>query len=140
MKIAAIILSLALLAMPAWAVDDYAAFELPAEDVVTSSDYTDCLDASGGVHPTMMDCIGAEYGRLDLKLADAYAEALERVSHPDALKQEQAGWLEMRAEICEAASAEAGGGQASDLVFADCELGELIRRTRWLDQLQPWPR
>lgn len=107
-----------------------------------SAGYGHCIANSGGVTATMQDCIGREHARLDRMLNATYANVMRRLPNDKAragLRYRQRDWLTMRWDACLEDMNSAGGGSAGDLVYRDCQLQELVRRTLWLE-LQPRAR
>lgn len=102
-----------------------------------SSELGACIANSGGVTAAMQDCIGREYARLDKLLNATYANVMRRLPHDRAradLRYRQRDWLTMRWDGCLEEMDSAGGGSASDLVYRNCQLQELVRRTLWLER------
>jgi uncharacterized protein YecT (DUF1311 family) len=102
-----------------------------------SEQYRRCFageDARQGVHPAMMDCLQAEYGRQDERLNRTYAATLRRLrpAAQSRLRDLQRGWVRTRDRQCRSESDESGGGQASDLAYTSCLLRETVLRSRWL--------
>ena len=101
-----------------------------------SAGFSVCIANSGGVTATMQDCIGREYARLDRLLNAAYANIMRRLPNDKAraeLRYRQRDWLTMRWDACLEEMDSAGGGSAGDLVYRNCQLQELVRRTLWLE-------
>ena len=96
-----------------------------------------CIDKSGGVTAAMQDCLADEYELLDETLNTIYAKTMRHASTPQAkaeLRSGQREWLSLRWNGCLREMESAGGGSASDLVYRDCQLREVARRSLWLEQ------
>lgn len=96
-----------------------------AAEAPTTSEYTACMDASGGVHPDMMDCIAAETERWDAVLNQSYKKLAGALDDPAkaALKDAQRKWIAYRDAECNLAYMAAGGdegGQMAPLAANDC--------------------
>lgn len=100
-----------------------------------SRDYTECMDASGGVTADMMDCLGVEIDRQDARLNQAYVMVMGPLPKPrkDKLRGLQRTWIKQRDAKCARASAEAGGGTLSTIIYSSCILDETISRTIFLE-------
>ena len=106
-------------------------------DARISGSFKACIAASDGVTANMQDCIAHEGVRLDKVLNRTYAKVMRRLPHDRArtdLRNRQRDWLTMRWDICLEDMDRAGGGSGGDLVFRDCQLQELVRRTLWLEK------
>lgn len=86
--------------------------------------YQRCLDASGGVTPTMQDCIDAEYAYQDRRLNQVYRRLIARLPKAEAarLRERQRAWIGKRDRDCDPGAAP-GQGQ---LLGAD---GCRVRKT-----------
>lgn len=100
-----------------------------------SRDYTQCMDTSDGVTADMMDCLGVEIDRQDARLNQAYVMVMRPMPKPrkEKLRGLQRVWIKQRDAKCARASAEAGGGTLSSVVYSSCILDETIGRTIFLE-------
>lgn len=101
-----------------------------------SGGFRACIAASGGVTANMQDCIAHEGARLDRLLNRTYTNVMRRLPHDRArsdLRYRQRDWLTMRWDTCLEDMSKAGNGSSGDLVFRNCQLRELARRTLWLN-------
>jgi uncharacterized protein YecT (DUF1311 family) len=138
---AAVLAALLLAAAPAQAANPpvpYERFELSdaAYEAMTSTQYMDCLDASGGVTISMRDCAGDEHERLDVRLNAAYRAAMARLAGSadrNRLQRLERRWLATRWDSCRRENAEETG--TLGLILLDgCNLGEMQRRIAWLER------
>lgn len=117
--------------------DGYAQFRPAVEEVSAelSAGYAACIGRSSGVTEGMQNCIAEEYPRVDRKLNATYAQTMRRLPNEKSrgrLRQLQRAWLTERWVECTAEAAAAGGGSVSDIVYRNCQLREVARRTLWL--------
>lgn len=96
-----------------------------AAEAPTTSEFTACMDGSGGVHPDMMDCIADETARWDAVLNQSYKKLSGALEAPGkaALKDAQRKWIAFRDAECNLAYMAAGGdegGQMAPLAANDC--------------------
>lgn len=120
----------------AWAAAQAPIGAAPEEGL--SAEYRQCMatdDAAGGVTSAMLDCIGAETERQDVRLNLGYRQAMARLDPAGRtrLRQSERAWLARRDTRCRKASASEGGGSAAGLVYADCILQETAVRAAWLE-------
>lgn len=118
----------------------YADFRLSAaeREARLSPDYQSCMERAAGTGE-MRRCWAAEHRRLTALMEGALRNAVGRLSHPAArerLRADQAGWQQRRQAHCQRALRESGdaGGSMGLIVLDGCALGELVRRTMWLEQ------
>lgn len=122
--------AIALAAVPAQAVD---------LEAVLSPEFTACMEASGGVHFNMMDCIGQETEHQDALLNQRYRlvmAALEEAGKA-ALKDSQRKWIAYRDAECSFAYQAAGGdegGQMAGLEAGHCTMSMTAHRAAELHQ------
>lgn len=86
--------------------------------------YQRCLDDSGGVTPTMQDCIDTEYAYQDRRLNQVYRRLIANLPEAEAarLRERQRAWIGQRDRDCDPGAAP-GQGQ---LLGAD---GCRVRKT-----------
>lgn len=67
-----------------------------------TAQFAACMDKAGGVTASMIDCIGAETQRHDVRLNKAYKEVMAQLTpaRKKQLLQAQRTWLKFRQENC----------------------------------------
>ena len=100
-----------------------------------SQDYTQCMDASGGITAEMRDCFGTEIDRQDARLNQAYVMVMRPLPKPrkERLRGLQRTWIKQRDAKCTRASKAAEGGTLAGIIYADCILDQTISRTIFLE-------
>lgn len=116
----------------------YTSFKISDADFerVTSHEYRECLDKSGGVTASMRNCSSTEFTRLDRELNIAYRDAMARLDpHGKAkLRNAERIWLKVRWQGCERQAAEEEGGTLALLILDSCVILEMTRRVVWLQR------
>ena len=97
-------------------------------------DYSQCMDASGGVTSEMMDCGGAEIDRQDARLNQAYVMVMHSLppAKKTTLRTLQRSWIKQRDARCQARIRDNDGTEAN-LIYSGCILDETIKRTIFLE-------
>jgi uncharacterized protein YecT (DUF1311 family) len=100
-----------------------------------SRDYTNCMDASGGITADMRDCFSAEIDRQDARLNQAYVMVMRPLPKPrkERLRGLQRTWIKQRDAKCIRASKAAEGGSLAGIIYSGCILDETIKRTIFLE-------
>ena len=100
-----------------------------------SRDYTECMDASGGVTAEMRDCLGTEIDRQDARLTQAYVMVMRPLpqQRKEKLRVLERAWIKQRDAKCSRAAAEAEGGSLAGIIYSGCILDETISRTIFLE-------
>lgn len=118
----------------------YAQFTVSAaeREARLSPDYQSCMDRADGT-VAMRRCAAQEQQRLTGLMDAAFRNAVGRISHPgarDRLRADQNRWHQGRQAHCQRALQRSGegGGSMGSIVLDSCALGELVRRTIWLEQ------
>jgi len=106
------------------------------EDNNMSKEYSDCMDKSGGVTPSMMECNGDELDRQDAQLNKNYKKLMSQQSRGQkkALVEAQRAWLKFRKVNCDFYY-DPNGGSAARLASGDCWLTMTATRARELKNL-----
>lgn len=115
-----------------------AASSAQARDTVYSDAYAACMDASGGVTASMIDCIGNEYALQDAALNAAYAalRAALPAERRAQLQAVQRAWIAYRDANC-GFYADPDGGTLARVAANDCLLRETATRAAELRGLLP---
>lgn len=95
--------------------------------------YQICLDKTGGVTPSMRDCIGAEYEYQDKRLNQAYRSLMDGLDSTGrtSLRAEERKWIAQRDRSCKPPTAD--DGQAQELMYRDCLLTKTAKRATALE-------
>lgn len=101
-----------------------------------SKEYSDCMDKSGGVTVSMMECNGDEIDRQDAQLNDNYKKLMSKQSRGQkkALVEAQRAWLKFRKANCDFYY-DPNGGSAARLASGGCWLTMTAARARELKDL-----
>jgi uncharacterized protein YecT (DUF1311 family) len=104
---------------------------------LNTSEYAACMEKSGGVTSTMLDCASAEWKRQDARLNALYKKLMEAATEgqKSSLKKSEQDWLRYRKSTCELMYTFGGGGTADLLADSSCDLEILTRRVKLLDSL-----
>ena len=92
-----------------------------AEEQTSAEQFSACMASSGGVTAAMLDCIGDETTRQDLRLNSAYAELMTLLPPPrkTQLREAQRAWIKYRDAHCKF-YADSDGGTMATLNASDC--------------------
>ena len=103
-----------------------------------SKEYSDCMDKSGGVTVTMLECNGDELDRQDAQLNENYKKLMSKQSRGQkkALVEAQRVWLKFRKANCDFYY-DPNGGSAARLGSSGCWLTMTATRARELKDLLP---
>lgn len=98
-------------------------------------DYNTCMDASGGVTASMMDCSGTEIERQDARLNQAYVMVMRSLlpAKKGALRNLERIWIKQRDAKCSRKARAEGGGSMGGLIYSGCILDETIKRRIFLE-------
>ena len=108
-----------------------------AAEVSFSKAYNACMDKSGGVTASMLDCASAELKLQDARLNKAY-QALAAELSPERktqLRDVQRQWIEFRRANC-AFYADPGGGTSAGVAASSCFLSATATRAEELETLK----
>jgi uncharacterized protein YecT (DUF1311 family) len=107
-----------------------------AADRETTKEYSTCLDKAGGVTVEMIDCIGAETRRQDVRLNHNYKQLLSKLSarRKRELIEAQRAWIGFRNANCRFYY-DPEGGSLSRVTAAECTLNATADRASELKQL-----
>lgn len=111
---------------------------LHAQDSPLSKRFSACMDKSGGVTVTMIDCIAEETERQDARLNKAYKALMASLSAPrkKQLQEAQRAWLKFRDGNCDFYH-DPDGGTLARVSANDCVMNMTAQRARELEQLGP---
>ncbi|MGN6480962.1 lysozyme inhibitor LprI family protein [Luteibacter sp.] len=95
--------------------------------------YQDCLDAAGGVVPTMIRCNSAEYTYQDKRLNMVYGKIIRKVGAEDRriLVDEERKWIAKKEKDC---ALPGGAGQGDILDASNCLVLYTARRATALER------
>jgi len=95
--------------------------------------YQTCLDKTGGVTPSMQDCISAEHEYQDKRLNLAYKTLIDGLDSNgrSSLRAEERKWIAQRDRSCKRPTAD--DGQAQELMYRDCLLTRTAKRATALE-------
>jgi uncharacterized protein YecT (DUF1311 family) len=113
-----------------------AAGPVAAAESETTKEYSACLDKANGVTVEMIDCIGAETKRQDVRLNENYRRLLSKVSlhRKRELLEAQRAWMRFRDANCRFYY-DPEGGSLSRVIAAECILSATADRAKELKQL-----
>lgn len=99
-----------------------------------SRQFSACMDTSGGVTVNMMDCIGAETQRQDVRLNHAYKEVMAQLApaRKKQLQEAQRLWLRFRDAHCRF-YADPDGGTLAAVNANECYMSATAARARELE-------
>src|SRR5262245_8683146 len=108
------------------------------DDDNMSKEYLDCMDKSGGVTVSMLECNGDESDRQDAQLNENYKKLMSKQSRGQkkALVEAQRAWLKFRKTNCDFYY-DPNGGSAARLGGSGCWLTMTATRARELKDLLP---
>jgi uncharacterized protein YecT (DUF1311 family) len=105
-----------------------------AEETGLSKQFSTCIDKSGGVTSTMLDCIGSETKVQDARLNKAYKYVIATLSpsRKTELQEAQRAWIKFRDANCRFYLDPDGGTMAS-VNSADCLMSTTANRAKELE-------
>lgn len=111
---------------------------LHAQDSPLSKRFSSCMDKSGGVTATMIDCMAEETERQDARLNKAYKALMASLNAPrkKQLQEAQRAWLKFRDGNCDFYF-DPDGGSLARVSANDCVMTMTAQRARELEQLGP---
>ncbi|MBL6986300.1 MAG: DUF1311 domain-containing protein [Methylobacter sp.] len=105
-----------------------------AADDGLSQTFSTCMDQAGGVTASMIECLGEETERQDVRLNKAYKEVMDGLS-PERKKQLQAAqrlWLKYRKANCDFYY-DPDGGTIAGVIASDCFMSATAARAKELE-------
>lgn len=107
-----------------------------AKDLL-SAEFTRCVDQTGGVTSTVLNCIAAEHDKQDQKLNQSYNELMRSLkgNRKQGLVDAQRLWLKFRDANCKF-YAEPNGGTHEAIFRANCLLNMTAERAHELRGLK----
>lgn len=108
-----------------------------AQETNTSKAFEACIEKSGGVTSSMLDCAGAETEIQDKRLNTAYQELLKSITakRQVQLREAQRRWLAFRKANCDF-YADPDGGTSASLAASSCFLTATANRAKELEDLK----
>jgi len=105
-----------------------------ANETELSKQFSACMDKSGGVTVTMLDCIGSETKRQDARLNKAYKEVMEQLppARKKQLQEAQRAWLKYRDANCNF-YADPDGGTMATVSANDCFMSATAARAKEIE-------
>ncbi len=105
-----------------------------ADDAGLSKQFSTCMDKSGGVTVDMLDCIGAETKRQDVRLNKAYKEVMPQLSpaRKKQLQDAQRAWIKYRDANCNF-YADPDGGTMATVSSSYCFMSATASRAKELE-------
>ena len=105
-----------------------------ADEVEFSKQYNNCMDNSGGVTVEMLDCIGAETKRQDIRLNNAYKNVIGLIppQRQKQLQETQRSWIKYRDLNCDF-YADPNSGTSATLNSSSCFLDTTASRVKELE-------
>ena len=105
-----------------------------ANEVELSKQYDNCMDNSGGITVEMLDCIGAETRRQDIKLNTAYKDLIRLIpaQRQKQLQDTQRAWIKYRDLNCDF-YADPNSGTSATLNSSSCFLDATASRVKELE-------
>ena len=105
-----------------------------ADGVEFSKQYNNCMDNSGGVTVEMLDCIGAETKRQDIRLNNAYKNVIGLIppQRQKQLQETQRSWIKYRDLNCDF-YADPNSGTSATLNSSSCFLDTTASRVKELE-------
>lgn len=105
-----------------------------ADEVELTQQFSICMDRSNGVTVEMLNCIGAETQRQDVRLNQAYKEVMASLT-PERKKQlqdAQRAWIKYRDANCDF-YADPDGGTLATVSSNDCFMSATAARAKELE-------
>lgn len=112
------------------------ALQAQAKDPQYSAAYSRCMDNSGGVTSSMVQCSGAEFDRQDARLNLNYKAAMGNLQEPQKtlLRDAQRAWIKYRDSNCDL-YARLTGGTIDRINSSSCMLEATAQRADELDNI-----
>ncbi|HEY8098198.1 MAG TPA: lysozyme inhibitor LprI family protein [Methylobacter sp.] len=105
-----------------------------AADNMLSQTFSTCMDQAGGVTQSMVECIGAETERQDVRLNNAYKDIMSGLSaeRKKQLQEAQRLWLKYRKANCDFYY-DPDGGSIARVNANDCFMSAIATRAKELE-------
>ena len=102
-----------------------------------SEQFTSCVEDSGGVTASMLDCIGQENQRVDGELNALWQAGLPKqdADFKDMLRASQRAWIAYRDATCDVEGALYEGGSFASVAYSDCHRQLTTDRLDWLSRI-----
>ena len=102
-----------------------------------SEQFSSCMDDSGGVTASMLDCIGQENQRVDGELNALWQTELPKqdADFKDMLRASQRAWIAYRDATCDVEGAQYEGGSLAGVAYSDCHRQLTTDRLDWLSRI-----
>lgn len=120
-----------------WGISIGLCSQLTCAEVEYSKKYDRCMDVSGGVTSEMMNCMGDEIQRQDVKLNREYQALMANLSQTrkTALRDVQRAWIKYRDLNCDF-YADPNAGTMAMLNAKSCYLEQTAQRAQELNWLK----
>lgn len=114
-----------------------AALLMNHSSMAQTAQFNSCMEKASGVTSDMLDCIGTETKRQDVRLNNAYKEVLPQLSpsRKKQLQDVQRTWIKYRDANCNF-YADPDGGTMAIVVSNDCFLTATSSRAKELENLK----
>lgn len=108
-----------------------------AADAELNPEFSICMDQSGGGTMSMIDCMGQESERQDVRLNRVYKTLMDTLpaTRKTALRDAQRAWLKYREANCDFYY-DPDGGSMARLQVNDCFMTETAKRAKELEDIQ----
>lgn len=102
-----------------------------------STQFSACMDGSGGITATTLDCIGAEAKSQDQRLNKVYKEVMAELpaARKRQLQEAQRAWIKYRDANCDF-YADPDGGTMATVIASDCVRLATTTRAEELEDLK----
>jgi uncharacterized protein YecT (DUF1311 family) len=109
-----------------------------AQNTGLTNQFSICMDNSNGVTANMLDCIGAETKRQEIRLNKAYNKLKTQLSpeRKAPLQSAQRAWIGYREANC-SFYADPNGGTMARVSASDCFMSATASRAKELENFQP---
>jgi uncharacterized protein YecT (DUF1311 family) len=109
-----------------------------AQTTVLTKQFSTCMDKSNGVTSNMLDCIGDETKRQEIRLNKAYNKVMTQISpeRKAPLQSAQRAWIGYREANC-SFYADPNGGTMARVNASDCFMSATASRAKELESFQP---
>ena len=106
-------------------------------DAELNPEFSSCMDQSGGVTVNMIDCIGQEHERQDVRLNRVYKTLMDTLpaARKTALRDAQRAWLKYREANCHFYN-DPDGGTMARVQANDCFMTETAKRAKELEAIR----
>jgi len=108
-----------------------------AKEIMLSEQYSECMNQSGGVTVTILDCIATETKKQEFLLNKAYKKVMEKLSgkRKNQFRNTQRHWIKYKDASCDFYATSQGGTLAT-VILNNCFLMKIALRLKEVEKVR----